>query len=167
MAIVGKEHGYATRVVWTGDLGTGTSGYRAYSRNYDVVVDGKATILGSSDPVFRGDRTRHNPEELLVAALSSCHLLSYLHMCADAGVVVTGYVDDAVGTMAETADGGGHFTSVTLRPRVTIAPGSDRELALRLHDRAHHLCFIASSVNFPVACEPTVEERPVAAAAET
>ena len=148
-------HRYETSLTWTGNQGTGTSGYRAYSRNHEISAAGKSSIIdGSSDPAFRGDRARYNPEELLVSALSACHLLSYLHLCADAGVVVTAYEDHAEGTMVETPDGGGHFTEVVLRPVVTVAPGSDPALADALHDKAHHLCFIASSMNFPVRCEP-------------
>ena len=156
MAHDGKEHAYAVRVAWTGDRGSGTSGYRAYARDHEISAEGKPVVPGSSDPAFRGDPTRYNPEEMLVASLSACHMLWYLHLCADACVVVTGYVDEARGTMAETPDGGGRFTSVTLRPRVRVAAGSDRALAASLHERAHHLCFIANSVNFPVAVEPTV-----------
>jgi organic hydroperoxide reductase OsmC/OhrA len=122
-----------------------------------VSATGKHPLEGSADKPFRGDPSRWNPEELLVASLSSCHMLWYLHLCSDAGVVVTGYVDDASGTMAETEDGGGRFTEVVLRPRVTIADGSDRELAASLHEKAHHLCFIANSVNFPVRCEGEVD----------
>jgi organic hydroperoxide reductase OsmC/OhrA len=152
-----KEHGYAVQVAWTGDEGSGTSGYRAYRRDHEISATGKRPILASSDPAFRGDASRYNPEELLVASLSSCHMLWYLHLCSDAGVVVTGYVDDASGTMAETEDGGGRFTVLVLRPRVTIADGSDREVAASLHEKAHHLCFIANSVNFPVRCEGEVD----------
>ena len=114
-------------------------------------------IAGSSDPNFRGDATRYNPEELLVASLSACHMLWYLHLCAENGIVVTAYVDDARGTMAETEDGGGRFTEVMLRPAVTIASG-DNERAQRLHERAHQLCFIANSMNFPVRCEATINK---------
>jgi organic hydroperoxide reductase OsmC/OhrA len=152
-----KEHLYAVNVRWTGNTGSGTSAYRAYKREHEISAAGKPTILASSDPAFRGDASRYNPEELLVAALSSCHMLSYLHLCADAGVVVNGYTDDAMGAMAQTEDGGGHFTKVTLRPAVKLSAGADCELALRLHDKAHHLCFIANSVNFPVLCEPSVK----------
>ncbi|HEV7397480.1 MAG TPA: OsmC family protein, partial [Pyrinomonadaceae bacterium] len=109
-----------------------------------------------SDPNFRGDRTRYNPEELLVASLSGCHMLWYLHLCSEAGIVVLEYEDQAIGSMVETADGSGHFLSVTLRPIVTIAEGGDREVATQLHEQAHHLCFIANSVNFPVLCEPSL-----------
>ena len=158
MAHDGKEHASAVRVAWTGDRGSGTSGYRAYARDHEISAEGKPVVPGSSDPAFRGDPTRYNPEEMLVASLSACHMLWYLHLCADAGVVVTGYVDEARGTMAETPDGGGRFTSVTLRPHVRVAAGSDRALAASLHERAHHMCFIANSVNFPVACEAEVEE---------
>lgn len=150
-----KRHRYAVRIAWTGNRGEGTATYRAYGREHRILVDGKPAIDGSSDPAFRGDRSRHNPEDLLVAALSACHMLSYLHLCAISDVVVTGYEDAASGEMRETEDGGGRFTSVVLRPRVSIASG-DPERARTLHEKAHHLCFIASSVNFPVTCEPEI-----------
>ena len=139
---------------WTGNTGQGTREYRGYERAHEYAIEGKPVILGSADPAFRGDKTRHNPEELLVMALSSCHLLSYLHLCAVNKVVVVDYVDDAVGTMVESAEKGGQFTEVVLRPTVTIEAGSDAALAESLHDKAHHFCFIANSVNFPVRCEP-------------
>jgi organic hydroperoxide reductase OsmC/OhrA len=141
---------------WTGNTGTGTAEYRGYERAHEYAIAGKPVILGSSDPVFRGDKTRHNPEELLVMALSSCHLLSYLHLCATNKVVVVKYEDDAVGTMVESTEKGGQFTEVVLRPTVTIAAGSDAALAESLHEQAHHFCFIANSVNFPVRCEARV-----------
>ena len=138
---------------WTGNAGNGTREFRGYERAHEYIVEGKPTFPGSSDPAFRGDRTRWNPEELLVMSLSSCHMLWYLHLCATHNVSVIDYVDDAVGTMVETADTGGHFTDVVLRPRVTIETGGDAALAESLHDKAHHLCFVANSVNFPVRCE--------------
>ena len=144
---------------WTGNTGNGTREYRGYERAHEYIVDGKPTIPGSSDPAFRGDRTRWNPEELLVMSLSSCHMLWYLHLCATHSVSVVEYVDAAVGTMMETADTGGHFTDVVLRPRVTIEAGGDPALAESLHDKAHHLCFVANSVNFPVRCEPITSVR--------
>jgi organic hydroperoxide reductase OsmC/OhrA len=150
---MGREHSYSVTVRWTGNTGTGTSGYRSYERRHEIAAEGKPLIEASSDPVFRGDRTRWNPEELLVAALSSCHQLAYLHLCADAGIVVVDYVDQAAGWMAETPDGAGQFTRVMLRPRVTIAAGGDAAKALELHHGAHAICFIARSVNFPVECE--------------
>lgn len=156
MAKENKEHSYNVNVLWTGNLGEGTSNYRAYKRDHEINALGKPSVLASSDPAFRGDKTRYNPEELLVAALSSCHMLSYLHMCANAGIVVIEYKDNAEGTMVETDDGGGHFTQVTLRPEVLLTPDADTELALQLHEKAHYLCFIANSVNFPVFCEPSV-----------
>jgi organic hydroperoxide reductase OsmC/OhrA len=152
-----KEHRYSVQVRWTGDLGTGTSGYRAYKRDHEISAAGKPPIPGSSDPAFRGDPSRYNPEELLVASLSTCHMLWYLHLCSDAGIVVTGYADEPVGKMEETVDGGGRFTEVALRPRVTVAAGMDQVLAQRLHEKAHHLCFIANSVNFPVTCQAEIE----------
>jgi organic hydroperoxide reductase OsmC/OhrA len=150
----GKQHTYSIELEWTGNLGAGTRTYSGYSRNHLVSVPGKPAIPGSSDPAFRGDARRYNPEEMLVSALSSCHMLWYLHLCANAKIVVTAYADHATGTMAETADGGGHFTEVVLRPEVTVEAGADSGLAQRLHERAHHFCFIANSVNFPVRCEP-------------
>ena len=151
-----REHSYSINVRWTGNTGTGTSGYRDYKRDHEISASGKPLILASSDPGFRGDKERYNPEELLVASLSACHMLWYLNLCADAGIVVVEYHDHARGAMVETEDGGGYFTQVTLRPVVKVAPGADPELARQLHDKAHHLCFIANSVNFPVLCEPTL-----------
>ncbi|CBS90250.1 OsmC family protein [Azospirillum lipoferum] len=152
-----REHRYAVRVEWTGNLGTGTSGYRAYSRDHSIGAGAKPAIPGSSDPAFRGDPARWNPEDLLVASLSACHQLWYLHLCASAGIAVTAYADEAEGVMEEGADGGGQFSSVVLRPRVTLAPGSDAATALALHHDAAEKCFIARSVNFPVRHEPAVE----------
>lgn len=156
-----SEHSYTVRVEWTGNRGEGTSGYRTYERDHEITAAGKPLIPGSSDPAFRGDRSRYNPEDLLVASLSACHMLWYLHLCTDAGIVVTGYVDDARGTMAETPDTGGHFTEVVLRPTVTVREGADPAVAVALHERAHRLCFIANSVNFPVRCEPKVQAEAV------
>ena len=146
------DHEYSVRVEWTGNLGTGTSGYRDYSRDHDVrgTTADLPVIRGSADPAFRGDARRWNPEQLLLASLSQCHMLWYLHVAADAGVTVTGYSDTPTGIMAEHPGGAGEFTSVTLRPAVTIAPGNDPESAAMLHDRAAKYCFIARSVSFPV-----------------
>ncbi|MEV5327525.1 OsmC family protein [Nonomuraea sp. N2-4H] len=150
-----RLHHHKTVVTWTGNKGTGTSGYRDYGREHELTADGREVILGSSDPAFRGDPARWNPEQLLVGSLSQCHMLWYLHKCSTAGVVVTGYVDTAEGTMAETAEGG-HFTEVVLRPVVTVASPEMVETAIALHADAHKACFIAASVNFPVRHEPTV-----------
>jgi len=152
-----REHSYSINVRWTGNTGTGTSGFREYRRDHEISASGKPSIPASSDPNFRGDKARYNPEELLVASLSACHMLWYLHLCADAGIVVAEYHDDAIGEMIETDDGGGRFTQVTLRPVVKVTGAVDSELARRLHEQAHHLCFIANSVNFPVLCEPSFE----------
>lgn len=148
-----RLHRYQTRVEWTGNLGQGTADYKAYSRDHRIVAPGRPEIAGSSDPAFRGDPARYNPEDLLVASLSSCHMLWYLHLCAAAGIMVLAYRDEAEGTMEETADGGGRFVSATLRPVVTLEAGADAERALALHHEAHRLCFIANSVSFPVAVE--------------
>lgn len=150
-----RDHSYNTSIVWTGNRGTGTSSYRAYDRSYDLSAPGKTTIAASADATFHGEAAKWNPEEMLQAALSSCHLLSYLHLCADAGITVLTYTDNAEGSMRMNPDGSGQFTSVTLRPVVTIAAGQDIEHANALHHRAHELCFIANSVNFPVACDAT------------
>lgn len=153
---VRRTHRYDVTTTWTGNRGTGTSGYRDYGRDHEVAADGRSAIEGSSDPAFRGDKTRWNPELELLAALSQCHMLSYLHVCATAGVVVTAYEDAPYGTMAETEDGGGHFTEVVLRPTVTVADAAMAEQAQQLHHNASEKCFIASSVNFPVHHEPSV-----------
>jgi len=150
-----KQHRYATRTDWTGNLGEGTNSYRAYSRDHVISAAGRPELQGSSDPAFRGDASRWNPEDLLVGSLSSCHMLWYLHLCAQAMITVLAYHDDAAGTMVED-DGGGRFTHAVLRPVATIAAGGDAALASALHEEAHRLCFIANSVNFPVTIEPTV-----------
>jgi organic hydroperoxide reductase OsmC/OhrA len=155
--VVDKRHSYSIRVEWTGNQGTGTSAYRAYSRAHEINAQGKTAIAGSSDPVFRGDATRWNPAELLIAALSACHQLWYLHLCADAGIVVVGYSDVASGVEIEHADGAGQFESVTLRPHARLAIGSDENVARHLHDVAAKKCFIARSVSFNVKHEPTFE----------
>ena len=145
-----KQHQYAVNILWTGNEGTGTRSYASYRRDHEIIVAGKPPIQGSSDPAFRGDRARYNPEELLVASLSSCHMLWYLHLCAINGIVVLEYRDEAGGTLQEESDGGGAFVRVVLKPRVTLAKGGNRDQALALHKKAHHLCFIARSVAFPV-----------------
>ena len=150
----GKTHNYKAKIEWTGNRGTGTSGYRDYDRNHTITINGKAAIAGSSDPSFRGDASRHNPEDLLVASLSACHMLTYLHLCAVNKVVVTRYEDEATGQMEETANGGGRFTEVVLHPRVWVSDASMMEKANELHHQAHELCFIAASVNFPVKHQP-------------
>ena len=160
--MAGKQHTYACSVTWTGNTGSGTSRYNSYSRDYTIASSGKPELAGSSDPAFRGDPGRYNPEDLLVAALSSCHMLSYLHLAAVGGVVVTAYADAAGGVMTEDPKKGGAFTRVTLRPKVTIAAGSDAAKARELHHAAHELCFIANSVNFPVDCEPEIVVGPAA-----
>ena len=151
-----KHHTYETTVRWTGNKGTGTSAYRAYSRDHEIRSAGKPTIPASSDPAFHGDASRYNPEELLVASLSTCHMLWYLHLCAVNKVVVLDYEDHADGIMEESEDGGGRFLEVTLRPSITVSAESDLETAKRLHHDAHAKCFIANSVNFPVGCEPVI-----------
>lgn len=149
-----KHHHYKTCLKWTGNTGSGTGNYKSYERSHVISVNGKMDILGSSDPAFRGDNGKHNPEELLVASLSACHMLWYLHLCSDAGVIVTGYWDEAHGTMAETDQGGGKFIEVTLNPIVTVLDPSMMDQANELHKKANELCFIANSVNFPVRHHP-------------
>ena len=150
-----REHRYSVNVVWTGNTGKGTSDYRSYLRDHEISVPGKPPINGSSDPKFRGDRVRYNPEELFVSALSTCHMLWYLHLCADAGIVVVSYEDRAEGTMEESSEGAGRFVRVTLHPHVKVTESVERAEAL--HSLAHELCFIANSVNFPVQHQAVIE----------
>lgn len=158
--MTGQQHHYRVGVEWMGNHGTGTDGYRNYGREHVIRIEGKPDIAGSSDPAFRGDAAKHNPEEMLVAALSTCHMLAYLHVATLAGVVVTAYADLAEGAMV-TEGNGGHFVEVVLRPVVTITAASDSAKAAAAHEDAHHACFIAASVNFPVRCDPriVVQER--------
>jgi organic hydroperoxide reductase OsmC/OhrA len=150
-----KEHHYRATITWTGNKGLGTSDYRSYGRDHTITLENKAPIFASADPSFRGDAAKHNPEELLLAALSGCHLLWYLHLCADQGITVVDYQDQASGTMAENPGQGGHFTEVTLRPAVTISNAAQVDQALALHREANKSCFIANSCNFPVHHQPT------------
>jgi organic hydroperoxide reductase OsmC/OhrA len=149
-------HNYRVTVRWTGNHGTGTSSYREYGRDNEVSADGPPTLAGSSDPAFRGDADRWNPEQLLVASLSQCHMLWYLHVCTKNGMVVTDYVDTAEGTLVLDDDGGGRFTEAVLRPNVTVATAEMISGAHAAHHQAHELCFIANSVNFPVTLAPQV-----------
>jgi organic hydroperoxide reductase OsmC/OhrA len=162
--VTGKRHDYQVIVTWTGNLGEGTASYTAYSRDHHVTGEAKPTIPGTADPAFRGDPTRWNPEELLVASLSQCHMLEFLAQAARAGVVVTRYVDEPSGTMVETDDGGS-FVEVVLRARVTVAQDNMVDACAGLHDEAHRSCYLASSVVFPVRLEAVteVDERPASA----
>jgi organic hydroperoxide reductase OsmC/OhrA len=151
----GKDHHYAVRLTWTGAKAGGTRDYKTYSREYRADFDAKPSITGSADPAFRGDPALHNPEDMLVLALSSCHMLSYLALAALGGLEVVAYEDSASGTMQQEGRGG-RFTEVVLRPRVRLAPGSDLARAEALHEEAHKTCFIANSVNFPVRHEAEI-----------
>ena len=153
------EHNYAVRVDWTGNSGTGTSSYRAYGRQHTITplgpgAEDKAVIKGSSDPTFHGNAERWNPEELLLAALSQCHMLAYLHVAVRHGVTVVAYSDSAVGVLRQLPAGGGRFASATLRPLVRISDPTQIEFAQSLHAEAARECFIAASMNFPVGHEP-------------
>jgi organic hydroperoxide reductase OsmC/OhrA len=149
-----KQHRYEAQVDWTGNTGEGTKAYRGYLRDHVITIAGKPPLAGSSDPAFRGDPARYSPEDLLIASLSSCHMLWYLHLCSSNQVIVTSYRDHAVGIMDERPDGSGAFREVVLRPEVTLAPAGDALKAMALHEEAHRFCFIANSVNFPVRLEP-------------
>ncbi len=151
-----KEHKYSATIKWTGNKGTGTDNYRNYERSHDIIIANKSVILGSSDPAFRGDKTKHNPEDLLLSSLSSCHMLWYLHLCSEAGVIVVDYIDSATGIMTETKDGGGYFSEVTLNPTIKITNPDLTNKAIELHKKANELCFIANSVNFKVKHNPTI-----------
>lgn len=153
-----RTHHYRTTVTWTGNRGQGTTTYTAYDRDFTAAAAGKPDIAGSADPAFRGDAGRWNPEDMLLASASACHKLWYLHLCAVNGIVVQAYTDHAEAEMGE-GDAGqpGRFVSATLRPQVTIAAGSNADLALALHEQAHHACFIANSLNFPVHCAAEIQ----------
>ncbi len=153
-----KEHSYKVQIIWTGNDGEGTKTYKSYRRDHTITGEGKPPVPGSSDPNFRGDRSRYNPEELLVASLSACHMLWYLHLCAVNHIAVLDYRDAASGVMEGDEKGSGHFVRVVLRPVVEMSAGGDRTRALALHHEAHQSCFIANSVNFPVEVAPEIRE---------
>lgn len=148
-----RQHTYTLTLQWTGNTGQGTADYRSYKRDYEISADGKPVLAGSADPDYLGDAGRWNPEELLVAALSACHKLWFLHLCASANITVTGYVDAPLGTMNTNDDGSGQFSSVLLRPTIALADAAQATRADALHAKAHDMCFIARSVNFPVSVE--------------
>ena len=150
-----KEHHYKTTIVWTGNKGFGTRGYADYGREYTVSIENKPDLLGSSDVAFRGDKTKYNPEDMLLTALSTCHMLWYLHLCSDAGIIVVDYKDNATAVMEEKQGGGGHFREATLHPYVVITDAGRIDEANELHHEAHRKCFIANSCNFPVKHEPS------------
>jgi len=154
-----KEHAYSTNLTWTGNTGQGTASYRSYERSHEIGVDGKPSIYGSSDPAFRGDKSKYNPEEMFVASLSACHMLWFLHACTEAGVVVEEYADSAKGIMLESEDGNGRFKEVILYPRVKVRESWMVEKTPALHEKAHRFCFIANSCNFPVRHESSCEIR--------
>lgn len=149
-----KEHQYQTSLIWAGNKGSGTMDYRSYDRSYIISIDHKPDIQGSSDSAFLGDKSKHNPEDLLVSAISSCHMLWYLHLCSKNGIIVLDYKDKALGEMTENADGSGHFKQVVLHPVVTISDPAHIEKANALHTQANKMCFIANSCNFPIKHEP-------------
>ena len=151
-----QRHSYSVDLIWQGNQGTGTSGYRAYGRDYSIEIEGKSAIAGSSDPAFRGDSGKHNPEDMFVASVASCHMLWYLHLASTAGIVVTDYRDRAEGEMAMNSDGSGQFTGVTLNPVVTITDPSKAELAEKIHGDVGAMCFIARSVNVPIHHKATI-----------
>lgn len=153
-----KTHLYENQLEWTGNKGVGTKTYKSYDRNYTLTSSGKSqTIKGSADPTFLGDATKYNPEELLVASISSCHMLWYLHLCAQNNITVTHYTDEAKGEMEENKSGSGKFKKVTLFPIITIQETESIELAESLHEKAHEMCFIANSCNFPIHCSSTIK----------
>lgn len=154
--MAGDAHEYEAKLIWEGNTGEGTASYTSYGRNYRVLIDGKPELVGTADPAFRGQADLHNPEDLFVTAVSACHMLTYLALCAKRRIRVLAYEDEARGTMVTHATGGGKFEEVTLRPRVTVDGEEHVELATRLHDKAHELCFIAASCSIPIRHQPTV-----------
>lgn len=152
-----KNHCYTSTIIWTGNQGTGTDNYKNYERSHKILVENKQEISASSDPSFRGDKTKHNPEELFLSSLSSCHMLWYLHLCSEAGIIVHEYSDKCTGIMTEISKEGGKFSEVTLNPVITVQDNSMIEKADGLHKKANELCFIANSVNFKVTHNPIVK----------
>jgi organic hydroperoxide reductase OsmC/OhrA len=152
-----KKHSYTSEIRWTGNLGKGTENYTAYARDFEVHIEGKPTLFASSDSAFRGDASRHNPEDLFLSSISSCHMLWYLHLCSEAGIQVQSYSDRPKGTMVESKSGKGEFVSVVLHPIVTIKNASQTALALELHHKANEFCFIANSVKFEIQHQAKVE----------
>ena len=151
-----KTHEYTATIRWTGNTGDGTSSYKSYSRNWQLVTAGKAPVSCSNDPVLGGDPEKHNPEDMLIAAVSSCHMLWYLHLCALAGVNVISYEDAPLAIGELESSGAGRFKSITLHPNITISAKSDHQKAMALHAQVHQYCFIARSINFPVEIEPEI-----------
>ena len=151
---------YRARVVWDGNRGAGTADYASYGRGYRVLIDGKPALLGSANVAFRGDPERHDPEDLFLAAVSACHMLAYLALCARNGVCVVAYEDAPHGELVHNASGGGRFSEIVLRPRVVVAEPEREQTALALHETAHARCFIANSCSTPIRCEPTVRVAP-------
>lgn len=151
-----KQNEFPARLVWTGNTGTGTSGYRDYKRNWDMALPGKPLVQCSNDPMLGGDPTKYNPEDLLITALSACHMLWYLHLCSVENITVTAYEDNPVGIGESAADGSGEFTAAILNPKIQITADSDPERAAQLHYEIHKYCFIARSVKFPVTYEPEI-----------
>ena len=156
-----KQHQYQLALQWTGNLGKGTASYNAYARDYTIGIEHKIAIAGSSDPAFLGDKHKHNPEDLLLSSIASCHMLWYLHLATTKGIVVVDYKDDAKGVMIEKEDGSGYFESVTLYPIVTIQDPTQIELAHALHKEANKYCFISNSLNFKVEHQPICQVQPI------
>jgi len=148
-------HTYTSKITWTGNTGNGTTDYKTYERSHIISIENKVDIQGTSDSAFRGDETKHNPEDLFLSSLSSCHMLWYLHLCATTGINVVSYEDHAVGVMEESNNGSGKFKEVTLHPIVTVTDASMIEKANALHHEANKMCFIANSCNFEVKHEPS------------
>lgn len=152
-----KKHQYQAIITWTGNSGTGTSSYTGYQRSHEISIENKVVIEASSDKAFRGDGTRHNPEDLFLSSIASCHMLWYLHLCADHNIIVDAYTDRAAGTMETTEDGSGKFVNITLHPEVTVTEEHMAELAVSLHHKAHEMCFLANSVNFEILVAPLIK----------
>lgn len=159
-----KHHDYTSRIAWTGNRGDGTRTYRGYDRTWDIVTPGKAVIHCSNDPLLGGDPAKPNPEDLLLSALASCHMLWYLHLASSAGIVVHAYRDEPVGRGETEPGGAGRFLEATLRPHIVLAPGTDLDKADAIHHEIHACCFIARSVSFPVSCRATYETGDATAA---
>jgi organic hydroperoxide reductase OsmC/OhrA len=154
-----KSHYYQSQIKWTGNTGKGTKSYTSYERSYDIIINGKPTLKGSADPAFKGDSKLHNPEDLFLSSISSCHMLWYLHLCAENNITVIDYTDNATAEMQLTSEGKGQFTKATIKPEVIILERDKIELAKKLHKKANEFCFIANSCNFPINHHPTIKVK--------
>lgn len=147
------KHLFKAEVDWTSNQKPSDSTKRFYSKTHQIIIEGKPVLNVSAAKAFKGDPELYNPEDLLLSSLVSCHMMSYLYVCAQNDIEVLEYSDNAEATLEVAADGSGRFVAVRLYPKVKISNSDKIELAVELHTKANQLCFIANSCNFPVLHE--------------